>query len=87
MYFANPELILISLLASADEEERHLAIKMIRDKIRKGAEMGDSTPRQFKTPAVNFQAQKLTELIDWNSVKLTEPLLTCVHSHLASLQA
>ena len=75
-YFANPELILISLLASDDEEERHFAIQMIRDKIRKGAEMGDSTPRQFKTPAVNFQAQKLTELIDWNTVKLTEPLLT-----------
>ena len=75
-YFAHPELILISLLASDDEEERHFAVRLIRDAIRKGAEVGDSSPRQFKTPNVNFQAQKLTELIDWNTVKLTEPLLT-----------
>ena len=75
-YFANPELLLLSHLSSDDVEERHFAVRMIRDVIRKGAEVGDSTPRQFKTPVVNFQAQKLTELIDWNTVKLTEPLLT-----------
>ena len=39
--------------------------------------MGDSTPRQFKTPEVlNFEAEKLADLIDWEKVKLTEPLIT-----------
>ena len=75
-YFAHPELLLISLLTSTDEKDRHFAVKTIRQKIRKGSEFGDSKPRQFKAPPVNFKAEKLTQLIDWDTVKLSEPLLT-----------
>ena len=75
-YFAHPELILITLLASDDEEERMFAVKMVRDNIRKGAMTGSSIPRKFDAPPINFQAQKLSEMIDWDSVPLTEPLIT-----------
>ena len=75
-YFAHPELILITLLSSGDEEERMFAVRMIRDNIRKGAMTGSSLPRKFDAPTINFQAQKLSQLIDWDSVPLTEPLIT-----------
>ena len=64
------------MLASDEEEERRFAVKIIRDRIRKGAELGSSQPRQFRAPPVNFQAENLQQLIDWDKVKLTEPLLT-----------
>ena len=75
-YFAHPELLLISLLASEDEEERRFGVKIIKEKIRKGSEQGCSLPRQFKAPPVNFKAVSLMTLIDWNTVRLTEPLIT-----------
>ena len=79
-YFAHPELLLISLLASDNEEERHFAVRTIRKQIRKGAEIGNSRPRQFKTSSINFEAEKLTELINWDTVKLSEPLITATMS-------
>ena len=101
-YFANPELMLITMLASEDEDERRFAVKVIttlkylscqsgspfysnlsqviREKIRKGESTGDSLPRQFETPSVNFDASSLQTLIDWNTVKLSEPLLTATMS-------
>ena len=75
-YFAHPELILITLLSSEDEEERRFGVKIIKEKIRGGAELGVSLPRKFDAPPVNFQAKVLTELIDWDTVPLTEPLIT-----------
>lgn len=82
-YFAHPELLLISLLASDDEEERQFAVSTILQKIRKGSDTGDARPRQFRAPPVNFGAEKLAQLIDWDKVKLTEPLLT---ANLSSLE-
>ena len=101
-YFANPELMLITMLASEDEDERRFAVKVIttlkylscqsgspfysnlsqviREKIRKGESTGDSLPRQFETPSVNFDASSLQTLIDWDTVKLSEPLLTATMS-------
>ena len=75
-YFAHPELLLTPMLASDEEEERRIAVQVIRDRIRKGAELGSSQPRQFRAPPVNFLAENLQQLIDWDKVKLTEPLLT-----------
>ena len=51
-------------------------MQVIRDRIRKGSELGSSLPRQFRAPPVNFKAENLQQLIDWDKVKLTEPLLT-----------
>ena len=79
-YFAHPELILLAMLASEDEEERRFAVGIIRDKIRKGEDRGNSLPRQFETPSVNFDAINLQTLINWDTVKLSEPLLTATLS-------
>ena len=75
-YFAHSELILLTLLASDNEEEHRFAVKIISDKIRCGAESGSSLPRKFVAPPINFQAQNLMQLIDWNTVPLYEPLIT-----------
>ena len=75
-YFANPELMMITMLASDDEEERRFAVKVIKERIRKGADLGNSLPRQFETPSVNFDATNLQTLINWEMVKLLELLLT-----------
>jgi hypothetical protein len=74
-YFAHPELLLITLLNSEDEEERRFGVKVSREKIRKGAKHGNSLPQKFKAPAVNFKAVNLQQLINWDTVKLYEPLL------------
>ena len=74
-YYANPELMLITMLSSEDEEERRFGVNVIR-KIRNGADLGDSLPRQFENPSVNFDATSLQTLINWETVKLSEPLLT-----------
>ena len=79
-YFAHPELILTTLLASENEEERRFAVMVIMDKIRKESNEGCSKPRKFDTSELNFQAQNFTELIDWDKVKLTEPLLSATLS-------
>ena len=47
VWFAHPENILLSLLASEDEEERRFAIRVILDKVRRGGQ-GDSSVRTFK---------------------------------------
>ena len=75
-YFANPELMMITMLASDDEEERRFAVKVIKERIRKGADLGNSLPRQFETPSVNFDATNLQTLINWEMVELLELLLT-----------
>jgi hypothetical protein len=75
-YFAHPELILISLLASSDEEERRFGVRVILDRVRQGSGTGSSLPRRFDAPPVNYRARNLCELIDWETVPLTEPLLT-----------
>ena len=58
-YFAHPELLLTTMLASDEEEERRFAVKVIREGIRKGTELGSYQPRQFRAPPVNFQAENL----------------------------
>ena len=79
-YFANPKLMLLTLLGSENEQERRFGVKVIREQIRKGADVGDSLPRKFETPAVNFDATSLQSLIDWNKAKLSELLLTATMS-------
>ena len=74
-YFAHPELLLLTMLASHDPEERSCAVDICR-RIRNGAERGSCLPRRFVPPALNFNAQSLAGLIDWDSEPLTEPLMT-----------
>ena len=56
--FANPKLMLLTMLESEDEEERRFAVNVIK-KIKKGADLGDFLPRQIETPSVNVDATNL----------------------------
>ena len=58
-YFVHPELLLLTPLASDQEEERREGVKIIRDKIRKGGPSGSSLPRKFDAPPINFEPKIL----------------------------
>ena len=68
--------ILLSLLTSQEETERRFAVKIIMPEIRKKDGRGDNSVRVYKLPSLNWQADKLQELIDWEDTVLTEPALT-----------
>lgn len=74
-YFAHPELLLLTMLASSQQQERKFAVTTIRN-LRNGEITGISTPRKFQVPAVNFEANEIVELINWAEVPVTEPLIT-----------
>ena len=72
-WHAHSEHILLSLLSSQDEEDRHFALSKIAA-IRKGARLGDSSPRPFVPPKLNWNATSIRNIQDWTDA--TEPLLT-----------
>ena len=78
-WFAHPENIILTLLASSDEEERRFCVRVILDKIRKGGQ-GKTGVRSFRVPTLNWKALTLKELIDWNEVEVTEPIITACMS-------
>ena len=66
-WYAHSECILQTLLSSENEEERRDAIKKIVEVRGAGDDMiqtGDSNVRPRKTPDINSEAKKLTELIN-----------------------
>ena len=73
-WHAHPEHVLLSLLSSADEEDRHFAITKIAS-IRNGADLGDSSVRPFTPPKLNWHANSIRDIQDWSNA--TEPLITC----------
>ena len=74
-WYAHPQNLLLSLLASNNSEERNFAVDMILEH-RKDNEYGDSSARIRITPKLNFSAVKLTDLIVWNETKVEEPIFT-----------
>ena len=74
-YFGHSENILIAMLADPDQEVRKKAIKIIKN-IRKDAIFGDDSPRQFNVPKINFAAEEIDELIDWQAEVIYEPVIT-----------
>ena len=56
--FANPKLMLLTMVAFKSEKERRFAVNVIK-KIKKGADLGDFLPRQIETPSVNIDATNL----------------------------
>ena len=68
-----PEHVLLSLLCSAEEEDRHFALTKIAS-IRKGNNLGDSSVRPFAPPKLNWNATSIRNIQDWSSA--TEPLIT-----------
>ena len=75
-YCCHPETILQALLCSQDEEDRRFAVKKIREiRERLGHPgIGDGGYRERNTPKLNFEANTLQEMIDWDV--LDEPVLT-----------
>ena len=74
-WFAHSEHILQTLLASDDETERRFAVKTIIG-LRGKSELDGSNICPYRIPPLNWQAEKLTELISWNK-NVYEPVLTC----------
>ena len=71
---AHSENLLLACLCSSDEEKRRFAIKQIII-IRGENELGDTSVRPFKVPVLNWQADHLTNLINWDNSY--EPNVTC----------
>ena len=76
-WFAHPEHILLAMLASEDEEERHFAVRKIMQ-IRGEQDQGDNGIRTFKVPALNWSASKIGNLIDWDDTPVTESAVTAI---------
>ena len=78
-WYAHPESVIQALLCSEKREERQAGVDKILE-IRGGGDeetqVGDSSVRIRKTPAINIGATSLLDLVDL-SVGATEPPLTC----------
>ena len=81
---AHPENLLVSMLCNEDSTLRTFAVQKIQ-KLRQGSDTGDTSVRSFRPPPLNYDAQNISELIDWNSVTVFESVLTC-HLSLRELQ-
>ena len=75
-WYAHPESVLLSLLASDLPEEREFAVSLIL-KQRGHSDRGDMSVRPFRAPNINMNAEALPELISWESVGVQEPVFTC----------
>ena len=75
-WYAHPECILVSLLASSDPEDRGFAVDQIL-KLRGKNEFGDTSLRARITPKINLSATTLRKLITWKPGQVAEPVFTC----------
>ena len=77
--FVFSECIIQTLLCSSTEKDRSVTVKKIKDIRGTGNEdlqKADSSLRPRKTPILNFNAEKLVDLISWESPVLTTTLTT-----------
>ena len=75
-WYAHPECLLLSLLASSNSQDRLFAVNQIL-KLRNGDEYGDNSVRPRVTPKLNLSATSLTNLISWKEDEVQEPAFTC----------
>lgn len=75
-WYAHPENVLLSLLASSDPSERKFGVDQIL-KLRGRSALGDMRVRPRKTPRLNISASTLSQLITWNKGEVQEPVFTC----------
>ena len=75
-WYAHPECLLLSLLASNTMSDREFAIKQIM-KLRGNSEFGDNSLRPRITPKLNLSATSLTKLITWKPGEVQDPSFTC----------
>ena len=53
------------MMVSEKKEERARVVTTICADIQNEVNKGNTQPRSFKTPPVNFAADTMSELIDW----------------------
>ena len=74
-YFAQHEVVLASLLASEEKEEREVALQAVK-KLRKKEEKSKRKPlRKVKNPEIHLAATKLSELVDLEKATSSPPIL------------
>ena len=75
-WYSHPECLLLSLLSSNEKSDRQFAVKKILN-LRGENEFGDTSVRPRLTPKLNLSASSLTNLINWKSEEVNEPVMTC----------
>ena len=75
-WYAHPESVLLSLLASENPEDRYFAVTSIL-RHREMADKGDMTVRPFRVPDIILEAHTLSELVSWKKTGILEPVFTC----------
>ena len=78
-WYAHPECLLVSLLASSNLQDRQFAVDQILN-LRGKEEYGDNRVRPRRTPKLNLSATSLTKLISWKKDEVQEPSFTCARS-------
>ena len=73
-YYAHPENLLLSMITDERKQVRELGFRRIM-KARQNKQLQKKL-RLMQPPNLNFNATDYTELIDWQTCKLTEPPLT-----------
>ena len=79
LWHAHSENLLVAMISSDHPALLSFAVSKLLN-IRKGSNCGDASVRVFISPKLNFNADSLCSLIDWDDTTLTESILT---SHLS----
>ena len=74
-YFGQHEVVLASLLASWDRDERELASNIIKQLKKKEQRYKRKTVRKVRNPQLNLEATKLSELVDLQEATTCPPIL------------
>ena len=74
-YWAHPEVLLLAMLADQKESIRSKAVDKILS-VRGDLDYGDSRPRLYEVPVLKFNARSYTEMIDWKTEAIYEPVFT-----------
>ena len=74
-YFAQHEVVLASLLASQEKEEREVALQVVKKLRKKEEKSKRKTVRKVKNPEIDLAATKLSELVNLEKATSSPPIL------------
>ena len=72
---AHPEILLLHLLVSDDADKREFGVDQIL-RLRGDEKFGQTSNRPFLPPKLNWEAEIVKDLIDWEETVITEPIQT-----------
>ena len=76
-YWCHPEAVLLAMACDTDPQVRQEAVRRIMQARADAA--GEEGVRPYTQPRVNFAAQRIQDIVMWDSIRVTEPPLL---SHL-----